>query len=227
MNDKLWNKIQNFNFDNPEADFSFSMRLARDNGWSIAFTNRIIEEYRRFLYLAAEAGHLVTPSDEVDQAWHSHLCFTRSHWNDLCRDTIGKPSHHGPTTGGSEEREKFHDWYTETLKTYATTFGHKAPADCWPAAEKRFSSLKFERVDRGSHFIIPKRAVGISAAIAAFMVFATSCGLIEKSREVHPFIPIAVIIGGLLLFVILKFGIGGCGCGGCGWGGCGWGGGCG
>ena len=66
------------------------------------YTDRVIEEYRKFLYLLASAGHPVTPSDQVDQAWHLHLTYTRSYWEDLCEKTIGKPLHHGPTKGGAE-----------------------------------------------------------------------------------------------------------------------------
>ncbi|MEK6230809.1 MAG: hypothetical protein N2A42_03075 [Luteolibacter sp.] len=33
-------------------------------------------EYKRFVALAMLAGHPVTPSEEVDQAWHLHLVYT-------------------------------------------------------------------------------------------------------------------------------------------------------
>ena len=53
----LWNKLQAFSFDLPEADFSFSKRLARENNWAAAYTESVIQEYHRFLYLCVEAGH--------------------------------------------------------------------------------------------------------------------------------------------------------------------------
>jgi len=56
----------------------FEARLARENGWCRAYTQRVIVEYKRFVYLAMTAGHVVTPSEEVDHAWHMHLTYTRS-----------------------------------------------------------------------------------------------------------------------------------------------------
>jgi hypothetical protein len=40
----------------------------------------VLGEYRRFLFLAMEAGHPVSPSRAVDLAWHQHLLDTRSYW---------------------------------------------------------------------------------------------------------------------------------------------------
>src|SRR5690242_10295867 len=71
--DPLWIRIAGFLLDDPEAKMPFSCRLARDNGWSHDYACRVIAEYKRFCYLALVAGHPVTPSEEVDQAWHLHL----------------------------------------------------------------------------------------------------------------------------------------------------------
>ena len=97
---ELWQRIAAFEFDPVDAALPFSRRLARDNGWSDAFAQRAVEEYRRFVFLAMVAGHPVTPSDEVDQVWHLHLCYTRSYWEDLCGEVLPRPLHHGPTRGG-------------------------------------------------------------------------------------------------------------------------------
>ena len=67
----------------------------------------MISEYRRFVFLALAAGHPVTPSDQVDQAWHLHLLYTNSYWNRFCGETLGRRLHHGPTQGGASERDKF------------------------------------------------------------------------------------------------------------------------
>ena len=82
MNEALWNRLEEFSFDKPGVDFSFSERLRHENQWSAEYTERVLMEYRRFLYLCVEAGHPVTPSDAVDQAWHLHLCYTRSYWEE-------------------------------------------------------------------------------------------------------------------------------------------------
>jgi hypothetical protein len=74
----LYERIQAFSLDQPDDGLSFSRRLARDNGWSLEYAQRVIEEYKKFAFLAVVAGHPVTPSDQVDQVWHLHLTYTRS-----------------------------------------------------------------------------------------------------------------------------------------------------
>ena len=48
---KLWTKIQAFQFSEKDTTFPFQARLARENNWTIEFTERVIEEYRRFMFL--------------------------------------------------------------------------------------------------------------------------------------------------------------------------------
>jgi hypothetical protein len=55
----LLQRLQAWCFDPPGAGLSFAEKLARDQGWSRARAERIVGEYRRFLYLAVAAGHPV------------------------------------------------------------------------------------------------------------------------------------------------------------------------
>ena len=98
--DPLWHGIRDFQLDAPDARFPFSKRLARENGWTWAFALKVIEEYKRFSYLAPRAGHPVSPSEEVDQAWHLHLLYTHSYWVDFCGLVLGRPFHHGRGRAG-------------------------------------------------------------------------------------------------------------------------------
>jgi hypothetical protein len=143
-----WNRLLTLDFDAASAALPFSARLARDNGWSHTFAARAIEEYRKFCFLAVHAGHPVTPSDEVDQVWHLHLTHSRHYWDALCRDTLERPLHHGPTQGGVAEDRKFHDWYDHTLAAYRRYFG-RPPTDLWPAGRERFDERNdFVRINR-------------------------------------------------------------------------------
>src|SRR5688500_19130428 len=128
-----WERLRNVDLNSADAEMPFSARLARDNGWSTRFAAKAIAEYRKFCFLATHAGHPVTPSDEVDQVWHLHLCYSRHYWDTLCRDTLGRPLHHGPTEGGAAEDRKFLDWYDTTLASYRRYFG-EPPTYLWPAA---------------------------------------------------------------------------------------------
>ena len=68
---ELYQNIQKFSLDDADAVLSFTQRLAKDNGWTIEYTQRVINEYKKFAFLAVIAGHPVSPSSQVDQAWQA------------------------------------------------------------------------------------------------------------------------------------------------------------
>lgn len=154
---ELLERLEQFAIDANGVKLTFADRLARENGWSRPFARRVVEEYKRFVFMAMVAGHAVTPSDEVDEAWHLHLTYTRSYWNDLCRGVLGKPLHHIPTRGGPSERARHIEQYERTLATYQEFFGHSPPADIWPPTEVRFAENSHHvRVNRSDVWVIPK-----------------------------------------------------------------------
>ena len=156
-NPELLERLEAFDIDGGRVSFSFAERLARDSGWSVEYARRVVAEYKRFLYLAMTAGHPVTPSDEVDQAWHLHMVYTESYWIDLCGTVLQKPLHHGPTKGGSDERAKYTDLYGMTLESYRFAFGTEPPADVWPASKVRFRrATQFKRVNVAENWVIRK-----------------------------------------------------------------------
>ena len=136
----LRNRIEAFDMDGGgHPALSFAARLARENGWTPAYAARVIREYKRFVVLAMTHGRPVCPSEDVDEAWHLHLTYTRSYWQRFCRDTLGSELHHEPTQGGPAEHTKHVAMYEETLAAYEAAFGEPAPADIWPLAEVRFA----------------------------------------------------------------------------------------
>ena len=156
-NQQLIEDIMSFEFDEPQASLSFTSRLAREQAWTHAFAAQVIHEYQRFIALAMISGHPVTPSEEVDQAWHLHLVYTRSYWHDLCRDTLKKDLHHGPTKGGKNEGEKFHDWYGKTLDSYLRVFGSLPPENIWPSPTDRFADAGAGRwIDSSKFWLLPR-----------------------------------------------------------------------
>lgn len=153
--EQLWKRIETFELDDPDSSFSFSDRLARENDWSTEYCLRIILEYKKFIYMVCFANEPLTPSDEIDQVWHLHLLYTESYWLDLCRDTLKREIHHGPTRG-MQEQQRFKDQYESTLNLYQEIFKLSPPADIWPPSNKRFSAIHFTRVNRQSNWVIPK-----------------------------------------------------------------------
>lgn len=134
-NPAIWEKLQAFVFDANTGTQPYSVKLAEAEGWDATFAERVIEEYRRFLYLAQIADHEVTPSVAVDQAWHTHLTFTRSYWDDLCDGVLDGPFHHDPCKG-KEDMPRYNEQYDRTLALYFTEFGHVPPSDIWPRSEE-------------------------------------------------------------------------------------------
>jgi len=132
---ELYARLQAWCFDPPDGAIPFVVKLSREQGWSMAKSERVIGEYRRFLFLALEAGHPVSPSRAVDLAWHQHLLDTRRYWEEFCPRVLGRPLHHTPSRGGEEERQRMGEWYRRTLASYRALFGERPPSDLWPPAE--------------------------------------------------------------------------------------------
>lgn len=148
----LWEKISEFDLDDPDSSYKFSDRLAKENLWSKEFALRVIEEYKRFCYLAVVAGHTVTPSEEVDQAWHLHLLYTRE-YKYFTKKILKYELHHGPTRGGKSEGDRFEDLYAETKASYQKHFNSEPPSDIWPSNNERFAGY-YVRLDLSRHLVI-------------------------------------------------------------------------
>lgn len=132
----LWRKVDAFSIDKAGAPYPFSARLADEQDWTLEFAQQAIREYKRFMFLAAVAGHPVTPSFVVDEVWHTHLIFTRSYWEDL-GDILERLIHHDPGQGEPGDEEVFAKQYMRTLDSYRRFFG-EPPADIWGPENKRF-----------------------------------------------------------------------------------------
>jgi len=157
----IWVALSHYSIGPEASALTFADRLARDNGWSAEKAGRVVDEYRRFCFLAATVDHEVTPSDAVDQAWHLHLTYSRDYWERFCPEILGRPLHHGPTAGGADEQHRFYEQYAETLKSYEKAFGERAPADLWPSAAQRLvEDPKARRVHPSDAFIVSRRLVG-------------------------------------------------------------------
>ena len=225
-NDPLWIRIRDMDIDGVDRVLPFSRRLARDNGWEQEIANRVIDEYKRFLYLLATQDEPLTPSDQVDQAWHLHLAYSQHYWDVLCGEILGRPLHHGPTEGGSDEQAKFEYWYERTLTRYKHVFGKEPPSDLWPSPAERFRDVEaFQRVNTARTVVFDKQIT--SAITLVCGIITLICGAFIVEVRVPLF-----ILGGFLLLVAFVTGYqpdddqgrrdgggGGGGCGGCG--GCG------
>jgi uncharacterized protein (TIGR04222 family) len=174
---ELIERVENFEIDPGPKEFTFTARLARENRWTPGFAERVIREYKRFCILAVHSGHPVTPSEQVDQAWHLHLTYTRSYWDRFCGTVLGRPLHHEPTAGGAAEGHKFEDWYSRTLASYERLFGERPPADIWPPPAKRFSRRNdWKWYNAGRYWLVPRPAAAFSLVVATVLLLSlTGC----------------------------------------------------
>lgn len=226
----LWKRISAHSFENPEDRLDLARRLAREQDWSLERARCAIEEYRRFCFLSRVAEEPLTPSREVDEVWHLHLIYTKDYWQRFCPQVLGSYLHHGPTHGGRVEGQRYRTQYARTLVLYERWFG-SPPLTFWPASRERFAELaRIKRVDRSSHFIVPRprlpdgRALRlVISLIIGALATGTAAALSSDGSEWsfgHPF------LWGVGVFVIIAIATmkrrdDGSGCGGCGGCGCG------
>ncbi|MCU0440081.1 MAG: hypothetical protein MUC49_19510 [Raineya sp.] len=124
----VWEEIEKFDFDSPPSEYGFSVRLAYENGWSLNFTQKAIEEYKKFMFLASISKEMVSPSEIVDTVWHQHLLFSHFYAN-FCQK-LGKWIDHVPSTHQVSEKHKFVQAKKHTQELYQEHFG-KMPEDIW------------------------------------------------------------------------------------------------
>jgi len=169
----LWRAVSAYSIGNPGAAFSFTARLARENGWSLAHAERVVAEYKRFCFLAMIAGQEVTPSDAVDQAWHLHLTDSRDYWERFCPTVLGRPLHHEPSSGGAADGHHYFERYAETLQSYERVFGECPPPNLWPDAARRLiEDPKARRVHPRDGFVISRARAALILVLASVAFLA-------------------------------------------------------
>jgi hypothetical protein len=172
----LWRKLESFQIDEGDETLTFEKRLAKENGWTLSYSRRVIEEYKRFVFLCAASGHGCTPSHDVDEAWHLHIVYTRSYWDRMCGEVLQRPLHHNPTKGGRAESAKHEDWYARTLRSYRELFGQEPPPDIWPAdPNDAVSGEHWKRIDARQNWVIAKRPARLMAGLLV-VVSLVGCG---------------------------------------------------
>lgn len=224
QNNDLWARLEAHAFDDPGAAAPFSVKLAAEEGWTPDYTRRVIEEYRKFLYLTQITDGEATPSEVVDRAWHMHLTFTRDYWDGLCGEVLRRGLHHDPCSG-PEEMPRYADQYRATLRLYEREFDALPPSDIWPllpvrnagrAGQHALGAAPILGIAGGGALLAGYRTLGIVLLIAMVAAFAVGIGLIFHRRPGG---------GGGCGSGGFAGGCGGSGCGGgCGGGGCGGGG---
>ena len=215
---ELYQRLQNFELDDPTHEFGFIRHLMKNNGWTEHYAHRAIAEYKKFAFLTVVAEHQIVPSDATDQVWHAHLLLTQSYWSEFCPLILGKKLHHHPARGGKTERAEFHHLYIQTIASYRQYFG-TPPQDIWSPPDVRFGKeLKMQRFSKVDNWIIPKQLprlklnlIEFSLILSLFIFFTlffanavlASQAVDSSYDNLHQkIILISVIFSGLLYFVV-------------------------
>lgn len=108
-------------------------------------SKRYVLEYKKYLLCALASKIAVTPSEQTDLVWHTHLC-TNEHYPRQMAQIMFKRRKgrfdHGPTKGGDAQGILFTEQYTRTLELYAYLFG-PSPDDIWEPLGVRFNPTLF------------------------------------------------------------------------------------
>lgn len=206
--------LSHMQIEEPGTRRRFEEVLAERNHWPLPLAERVADEYRGFLYLAATAGFEVTPSEAVDQAWHLHLEWP--HYRDvLCGGILGRPLEHRPGTGEPDDELRYRRQYEETLALYERIFDKAPPPDIWPRPGA------FDEEERAAAM---RRTGRRNLAVAGAVTVAAAAAATLTPTLVDLFM--AMIVAGMILSLLVMPSLqprsrrkdGGCG-GGCGGGG--------
>ena len=101
-------------------------RITKVHGYTQDKAEMLFREAKRLLYLYAVTRKPVSPSLDVDDAWHEMLMFTKF-YKGFC-DFIGVFVHHDPSPGPPDGGKT----YASTKELYEKTFGIKPDPEFWP-----------------------------------------------------------------------------------------------
>jgi uncharacterized protein (TIGR04222 family) len=212
----LYQRLQDFELDNPAHEFGFTRHLMKNHGWTLVQAQRTIIEYKKFAFLTVVADHQIVPSDRVDQVWHAHVLLTQSYWEEFCPKVLGQKLHHHPAQGGKKERAEFHILYAKTIASYRHFFG-SPPTDIWSPPDRRFGAeLKMQRINTREHWVIPKRLPQLhlsKVSIVATIAIAISIGYMESVQAAstrttlsNPAIePVMIVILSIIMGIALRY----------------------
>lgn len=132
----IWKQIENFRFDFENYNGKFPEKLARTGNWGPDFTREVVEEYKKFLFLAATEIFTIIPPPTVDLAWKIHSENYPSSWKSLCTHVIQCKLKRKVPDSEDDIHSKIDSLYRETVIIYSNTFVTYPPADIWPPGDE-------------------------------------------------------------------------------------------
>ncbi len=106
-------------------------------GWSLDFTKKIANEYKRFLTICLENHDFpMVPSSFVDKFWHFHILDTQKYADD-CNVIFGEFLHHFPYFGmrGEDDEKNLKQAWIDSRSLYIRRFG-EIDDTLWPTSAR-------------------------------------------------------------------------------------------
>lgn len=193
---QLWDQVSDFDVAEYAFNYGFALRLATENKWSLSFTDAAIEEYKKFMFLAAISEEMIAPSEVVDIVWHLHLIYSDA-YQSFCK-VLGKEIRHIPSRKEQAEQAHFEAAKHSTQKIYEPVFG-PMPEAIW----------KYESMYDSLHLSRASFAPGQLDILALALIPVLIPGLYFLLRPVYRgidsayFLP-AYLVLGIIIFLVLR-----------------------
>lgn len=193
VNQEIWQRLLEMRIGFASHQQNYTMRLAQENGWTVAHALRVEHEYRKFLYLMIVSNQELSPAASVDQAWHLHLTYSRHYWLELCSDIAGRSLHHNPYGDHEQDALKYREQYRATLRLYAEVFGAERPVDIWPDFDECHSTSRRCIEVRRTHSV--QTASRRTHLALCFLLILGACSGAAARKSVIPIILGLVVCG--------------------------------
>ena len=195
MNTELWNRIKAFQVHTENEVYEFTTHLAVENKWTINYTKGAIEEYKKFMYLAATTDHTVLPSGVVTHVWHAHM-LNKESYNQFGL-ILGKKVERIPSSYISDNKEVFKKVNERTLALYEQIFGER-PEDYW-LFTNAWETLRMKK-SKWRISVISLIGIVLMSILPAFLILKSLFHTIDNSIFLSFY-----IFSSVILFVGLDF----------------------
>lgn len=184
----IWKQLENFTFNASNQLENYTKKLAQRAKWTTPFTNEVIEEYKKFLFLAATEKCILVPPPPVDLAWKMHIEYFPLSWKNICSQILGIKLKRANPPKENDDDPPFPRtvYYNQTLKIYSRVFHTWPSATLWPTSEEWFKTNITLPLKRNSRPVILK----LKNLIIIFILTAFIISIVFN----NPWIPTGMII---------------------------------
>ena len=127
---RLWHRLEGYSFHERPLTRSLVDRLVEETGHPVDVCYTLVEEYRRFMYLAGSSAENLSPSPIVDMVWRMHTEDERAYFEDFCPRILGRTIYRPEGDAAPPPFQDDPD-YIRTLEYYAEEFG-RPQVQYWP-----------------------------------------------------------------------------------------------